>query len=695
MNSIKQFLQRLKRSGKKRSTCVKTLSMGKERVFTAYDLNQDTFIIERGVERALELRPSVLIVNKSDLKPRAKGKIFTLSTGNHSVAAFPLLDGRFWHLSNVPAQRRGDVLMSKILCANVVKRTIEFSQREITTRDLVIYDEWLRSVAALQLYEVVMAERNDATLEYFRHLGQEWRVKPLAWTENEMRVALRASKKKIGSKLSYYHSAKGVHFLTFPEFKRFSEYAGSEPDIFIQGIKELASVFEGNRFSFTRMPKYRGHHEIEFFGIKRGQALETIIPEIEALLEDITLERIGQLGLVEKTAAILAHYEALLTNSEFIDEGAKAFVETLYMHITGEVYSVIGDGSTIAFDDRRTALPGATFVEGRPIYHLGTDDRSELLLSNLRAMTSKDEVIEYANVYELRGVTGDVPLGKGSTREIVYKTNRCPIEHSFIEKRLSKSLKDYGSYMLTRVESFKALGIALSDYRLLRRHSLKGKKRIDYFIRRRCEGEPIGSIPANYFSDVDDSSREESSVVLALAALMGDAAAQNMAMKKYDPESHSPRFGIGKEIYEFEYDIISRKIIPKKVSTCSIRGSLAWPNLEYTDENLTHIANFYLLHYAHALKEYQKKHRVPMRDVAAKFMDGFEYRTHAMAWELAVMRDKFESFKPSLPKNYGFEEKWRFAMWSLERQERRLALLRKMFFKKVEIIENEDIRSDS
>ena len=41
--------------------------------------------------------------------------------------------------------------------------------------------------------------------------------------------------------------------------------------------------------------------------------------------------------------------------------------------ITGEIYAVVGEGSTPAFDDRRTALPGATFVNGRSVPHPGED----------------------------------------------------------------------------------------------------------------------------------------------------------------------------------------------------------------------------------------------------------------------------------------------------------------------------------
>ena len=661
--------------------------MGRERAFVAYDLGSDTFVFEVGVSGRLGERPSVLVVEKRDLGRRTAGRVMTITTGNHSVAAFPLLDGRFWRLSRLPAARRGDVLTNAIVCANVVGGTIEVSQREIPLAKLVATDGWLLSAAGFSLSDIVMGERNDLTLEHYRLLGQEWRVKPLAWTENEMKVALAASRKRIVSRISYYHSMKGVHFLSFAEFRRFAELARSEPEEFVKGLKELVSVFEGNACSFTRMPKHRGHHEIEFFGIRRGVAQERLVPELESLMEAIVLGRIGQLGVIQKIQGIVGLYETLLSRPELADESAPVFAETLYMYITGEIYSVSGEGSTPAFDDRRTALPGATFVEGRPVFHDGSDARTEILLSNIRGLMSKDEYVEYANVYELRTENGEFELGKGKTREVVYKTNRGPLEHAMVEKRLSRATKGYGSSMLARVGAFKALGLSLSEYRLLRRRGQHGKRPLDFYIRRRCEGEPMEAIPQNYFCSVDDSSVEEREVVLNLAMLMGDAAAQNMAMKKYDPETQSPLYGVGKEIYEFEYDIVAQRILPKRVSTCSVRGSFGWPDISFGDENLHAMANFYLQHYAHALKDFQRRHGVPMADLAERFMDGFEYRTHAMEWQLSVMRDEFEAFEPRLPRMYDFGRKWRFVMWSLERQERRLPILRRMFFEKVKVVE--------
>ena len=239
--------------------------------------------------------------------------------------------------------------------------------------------------------------------------------------------------------------------------------------------------------------------------------------------------------------------------------------------------------------------------------------------------------------------------------------------------------------MLARIEAFKALGIALSEYRVLRRRLQSGKRTMDYFIRKRLEGEPADSIPANYFCSADDSTLEEKEVVLALATLMGDAAAQNLAMKKYDPATKSCLFGVGKEIYEFEYDIIAARVVPKSVSCCSVRGSFGWPCLDRTDENLAAIADFYLSSYADALKKYVSKHAITMEEAAERFMGGFEFRTHALEWRLSVMRDKFENFDPDLPGCFKFFRKWQFIMWALERQDRRLHALKAIFFKKMEI----------
>ena len=114
MSAVRDFVRRVRTTGVKRSTKVKTVAMGRERVFEAWDIGHDTYIFEKLVTSHLSDHPSVLIVEKRVLKARTKGRVFTMTTGNHSVAAFPLLDGRFWKLSNLPSQRRGETLMYSI-----------------------------------------------------------------------------------------------------------------------------------------------------------------------------------------------------------------------------------------------------------------------------------------------------------------------------------------------------------------------------------------------------------------------------------------------------------------------------------------------------------------------------------------------------------------------------------------------------
>jgi len=686
VSTIRKFLSRIKNSGTRRPQIVSVTSMGRARTFEAFDLGPDTFILEKGVSSHLSERPSVLIVEKGVLRPKASGRVLTVSTGNHAVAAFPLLDGRFWKFSTLAPETRGETLLHAVVCANIVSDTLEVSQREVPTETVVDADLWLLESVGLTMRDVVLADRNADTLEYYRWLGQEWRVKPLAWTEAEMRVALAASRKRIATSLNYYHSARGVHFLSFPEFERFARQAESDPDAFRAGLTELVGVYEDNESSFVRMNKHRGHHEVEFFGISRGMALERLVPELEGLFGEITDKgRIGRLGLIQKAQEVVSLFRSLLTSPDLADEESKKFVETLYMCITGEVYSIIGEGATPAFDDRRTALPGATFVNGRHDLHPGADVRTEVLLDNLRRLLSKDEVIEYANIYELRTKNEDVVLGKGSTREIVYKTNLRPLENSLIEKRLTGFGPGYCTYVLARIGALRALGIALSDFYVMLKCRNEGDRRAcDHYIRRRCEGEPMEAIAASYFRRKDDPEQEDPEAVLELALQMGDAAAQNMAMKKYNAKTASPLYGVSKEIYEFDYDIVRERILPKRVSVCSVRGSFGWPLLDYTDENFAKVSNFYLGHFAHVVRLYQKRHpSVSMDAIAERFMDGFEFRTRAMAWHLSMMKDRFDDFRPDIPSRYNFEGQWRFVLWSLDRQGRELPELRRLFYEKV------------
>ena len=693
----RSFLARIRKSGTRRSAVVKTVAMGRERKFKAYDIGEDTFILEDGIHNHLSVRPSVLIIPKEHLTRRQKGMVMTVTTGNHSVAAFPILDGRFWRLSHLKPEQREEALMKHVLCANIVNDVLEISQRDVASKQLFLSDEWLLKVGGFALNDIIMLDRNEITLDHYRALGQEWRVKPLAWTESGMKLALEASKKRIASKLRYYHSSRGVHFLTFPEFRKFAALAAEPEKLpkFIEGLKEMVAIHEGNRYSFVRMPKYRGHHEIELFGLARGVGMDRIVPELDKLMESIVIAKIAQDHIVKRINGIVDLYESLLTQPEFKDETSRAFVEALYMHVSGEIYSVVGDGSSLAFDDRRTALPGATYVNGVPTFHPGIDDRTKILISNLRIILSKDEQLTSVNVYELhtKGDETEVKVGHGKTREVVYTTNIRPLQASLIEKRITQRQKGYGQYVIARIGALKALGVNLPWYMLLRRRGEFNGRPLDYYIRSRCEGEPVESIPTNYFTSMEDSNVEETEAVLALAMLMGDAAAQNMVMKKFDPATETPLFG-EKEIYEFEYNNMQQRIMPKAVATCSIRGAFGWPCLDFTDDNLRDMANYYMGFYAHSLKLFQRKHKVGMYELADRFMEGFEFRTQAMAWQLSTMRERFENFDPKLPRHFNFARKWRFVMWSLERQLRRIEIYRRIFFMKVKVEEHENLRNN-
>lgn len=697
-SSAKHILRLIQRSATRRAVCVVTRAMGRYRNFHAYDLGNDTFIFEKGVWTNLDAHASVLIVAKKDLRHNGGlGYVMSVTTGNHSVAALPLLNGQFWDLCHLNAVKRGDVMMHGVLCGNVVNGKLEISQRDVPCRKLIAADVWLTGAMKFPCGDVVMVERNDQTLEHFRRQGQEWRVKPLAWTEREMSAAIAASRKRISTHLRYYHGSRGVHFLSYPDFHSFCELAKTDFEKFRAALHELVSVFEGHSCNFLRQPKFHGHHEIELFGLKRGIAINSIVPSLEMLMEKIVLRRIADDDVVVKIAEIDVFYKTHLTRPELADDKSKVFIEMLYMHLTGEIYSVMSEGSTPAFDDRRTALPGACFENGRPIFDPLCDKRSEVLLSNLRALASRDEFVEYANVYELRTKDdeADLPIGEGSTREIVYKTNRRPLVTSLVEKRLAHPGRGYGSYVLARTQAFKSLGVNLPDYRLLRRRPHE-KVRYEFFIRTRCEGDPLSEIPANYFQVAGEfggaGAGEDPQVVLSLATLAGDAAAQNLVMKKYDPATNSPLYAVGKEIYRFGYDIKAGRSMPQGVSYCSVRGSLGWPDLSFTDRNLDAIASFYLGAYARALRSFAAAHTVcSLSDLAERFMAGFEFRLRAMEWDYTVQRDEFEVFDPELLPRYGFLQKWRFALWALERHVRRLAVLRKRFFKIVENPESANV----
>ncbi len=689
-SAIRKFVERIRKSGRSRAECVVLSSASSMREFVCYDWGDDSFVIEEGVLDHEDGHLPILIVKKQALGSGREGYVMTLATGNHTVAAIPLLKGEFWDLSEVAAGRRSQVMSESVVCCNAVTGRIEISQRDVPTATIMESDAWLQR-QGVRLDEVIMSERNDDALDRYRRLGQEWRIKMLAWTQQEMELAIVASRTRIGSKLRYYRSAKGVHFLSYAEFNKLGEMAARNFDGFVTALREMVAIFEGDVRSCMRSAKFGGHHEIELFGVRRGMAVERVLPELERLMEGITLKQLSQQEVVAYIRLVDGVFKGLLERVQLADESSQDFKETLYLHLSGVIYGGQVDRLAPAFDDRRTALPGATFQDGMPVFHPGVDFRSRVMLANVAQVLSKDEVIEYANIYEIRAESG-VELGSGAMREITYKTNLAPLTHSVFEKRLKLKHVGYGNYVLARVKGFKALGVALGNYRLLQHPANEQGRQINYYMRNRCPGASLESIsPSQYYMRQEgkvDATREDPDIVSRMAALMGDAAAQNMALKKYVVESDGSvncRYGMGKEIYEFGRDSMTGKVMPLHVRHCSIRGTCGWPDLSESEENLVRMGEFYMGHYARGLYEFWEDHRecVTLEQLVEHFMTGFSGKTREMYWHYSVRREQFDGFNPDVRRQFHFRQHWQFALWALEQQAQQLVWLAGLLREKV------------
>lgn len=674
-----KFINRVRREARRKGNSVTVATAGRACVFVAFDWGVDTFIFERDVWKTRPERAPVLIVPKQQLAPGAEGYVMTVTSGNHSLAAAPLLRGELWHLGRVPKRHRSEVMMSAVLCCNLVGETLEISQRDVPTRLVVAADEWLRSLG-WPLAGVVVAERVDATLEYYRRLGQEWRIKPLAWTREEMDLAVSGSRARIRSCLSYYHSVKGVHLLSYAEFARLVETAQRDFAAFRGALDELVGAGEEGHSCPMRVPKFHGHHEIELFGVHGAQVIDLLVPALERLHADLLRGACSPHAALARLREIQALFARSLENPELADERHDMFVGSLYKHLTGEVYYGNLDQVMPAFDDRKTALPGATHQGGKAEIHAGADTRTLAILDYVQSRLSHGESLEYINVYELR-LTAGVALGKGPTREIVFKTDRRPVCLRLIEKRLAHHGTGYGNYMLARVQAFQNLGVAYGDHHLLARHDrLAGE--VHYFIRQRYPGYAFGTIARHRMQTADGVlAADDPEAILALAALMGNAAAQNLAVKKYIPESRSVHFGEGKEIIEFGYDVQRMREMPLRVRLCSVRGTLGWPHLEWTEHNLERCFDFYIAAFARGLLKLWQEHSrtVSSAELRNRFMDGFAASTRELHWSYACRREQFDLFDPDVRSTFNFKAKWHFALWALEQQQRRLPDLRQRF----------------
>ncbi len=650
---------------------VAVVSGGRQRVFLNFDWGTDTFIFEKNVWKEKPGHAPVLIVRKSALVKGRNGRIMTITSGTHVTAAIPLLRGDFSLLGKIPERDRSNVMTKCILCANIVSdgAVMEISQRDIPTEEMHASDLWLRGLG-WSLNNIVMAERSDGALDYYRRLGQEWRIKPLVWTRTEMDAAIAASRTRLHSDFTYYHSVKGVHFLSFEEFSALIPLCSVDFDSVKVCLNELVHCGEVGDVPAMLDPKFAGHHEIELFGIRDLAASMRIVQMLVALQQ--SLDAVTPEECEDALAEIVNIYRSALSYPDLAETGSELFVSSMYKHLTGEIYNT-QDQIVPAFDDRKTALPGATYRGGKPDYHPGIDARSHAIIEYTETLLSSTEFIEYINIYELRDST-DLEAGKYPTREIEYKTNFMPTTKKLIEKRLAQKGQEYSSYLIARVQAFQSLGIAYGDHHILQRSGL-GEDSTNYYIRDRYQGYAINSISQNRFKRPVGTNGEFvdfPEAILKISVLAGHAAAQTMILKKYTSDRHAEPvwFGHGKEIVEFKHDVAWGCDMPSTIRLCSVRGTLGWPCVDKTKENIDHCFATYVEAFAKASVDYQKISvpKLPLDAVMNDFCAGFIAATREIYWNYYNKRELFENFNPALSKKFRFRQKWLFALWALEQQ---------------------------
>lgn len=663
-----RFINQVRHEATKRKTSVTTVSGGRTRVFYAYDWGTDTFIFERDVWKTHLVHAPVLIVRKSALIDGRDGRIMTITSGSHATAAIPLLRGDFWNLGRTPDRRKNDVMSHDILCANIVNDggTIDLSQRDVPIAEMYSADDWLRGLG-WSLTNVVIAERSDEAVDFYRKLGQEWRIKPLVWTRKEMDFALAASRTRIHSSFNYYHSVKGVHFISFEDFSALLPLCSVDFEAMRLCLDELAKPAEVGEMAALLDPKHGHHHEIELFGIRDPAAASHIaqmLIDLHQALDTLTHEQCE-----DRIFEIINVYRSALSFPELADSGSELFVSSMYKHLTGVIYNT-QDQVVPAFDDRKTALPGATFRGDKPDFHPGVDMRTRALVDYVQSLLSAGEVIEYLNVYELCAPDGTV--AKMPTREIEFKTSHRPVPRKLLEKRLAQSGIDYASYMLARVQSFQSLGISFGDHHLLQRHD-RGNSSTYYFVRERYSGFAINAISNNRFQRADGANGEFvdfPAAILRTAAQAGRAAAHTMVIKKYIAGPNPIHFGEGKEIIEFDHDIAWGCEMPCGMRLCSARGSLGWPCIDKTPENLAVCFEIYTDAFARAAVDFWDKNSgaVSLDAILDNFCAGFSTATKEIYGNYHNNRDLFNTFDPKLRESFRFRPKWLFALWALERQ---------------------------
>lgn len=687
-NAFERIVRLVRNEGVRKGKVVAESAAGRH-LFDVYAWEDDLFLIQRGLSlgggRPVRRHP-VMLIRKSDLRIGKKGWLFCAAMGNFGTVLTPLFSGVFGKdLCRVPRAKRSETLRRRVVMGNRTEKCLNLLQRDTDFELLRDADEWLQR-HGFGLDEVMFFEQTPEIQAYTRVLGQMWRVRPRRYTLDEQREAIGHACQRMDACVRYFVSVRGVHWLTYREFQRVARLARVESDVsrarLLECLREWVSLAPGARGpAAMRRPKSGSRHVIEFFGIPRREAERMLIPALERLLEGMVLGRMTQEDVADTLEGLCRLFLHSLRMPAFADPGTADSVAALYRLLADDLS---GDATSRRdFDARRIALPGVTFRGEKVLPHPGVDRHTLQTVGQLVSRLSLNEHAEYINVFEVRSTKAH-PSGAGQSREIVLKTDRTPVPISYIEKRLSSVRMGYADYMLTRANVFRALGANYPAFQLLTvvRHDGR-REETPYFLRTRCPGDPLDAIPPELFrSDPSNpSGAEDPDIVLALAALYGETAAQNLAVKKYLPAERTCRFGRGKEIFEFVYDPFKRRPMPARVRVCSIRGTMGWPNLERTEDNLRETYRFYMRAYAAVLGDYWRMHAdaCTLNECASAFFDGFARKTEAMHWAYGQRRADFDAFDPGLRPIYAFRPKLDFALWALERTAEDLPKLRERF----------------
>lgn len=680
MSSLEEIFKRIQFEG----ALLKTLSIETPRgkiPLACYRYQKNLYLFpSRGIAYRRARRYPAIVMKQSDLCIGNTGWFFAICEGNFSTLLTPLFSGLFGKdLCNIPSNKRSEMLLHRVIYINRAKKGLELYQRDTDFNLLIEADNWLQSIG-LDLHQCRFYERTPEILKYTEAHGLLWRVRPKVYSAEEKRETIAHAWQQAESAARYYVSVRGIHWLSYEEFSTIVALSRKDKNVALMCLQEWVGVPRGKALSAMCRPK-ANHHAIEFLGVKREDAEVYLIAPLTILFAGVRANQLTHKDLIDALIALQRFFKCLLIKPSYASMSSLEMIDELYDLLVDD--TTMNPRQTIVdFNDRRMAVPGATFLNGKIIPHPGVDPHTLMIIKHLTQRLSINEKPESINIFVVRS-TKTLTSESSRSREIVIKTNRTPVPISYIQKKLSSVRVGYSDYLLARANVFRALGADLPAFEVLTIDDKGQSEETPYFLRTRCPGDPITAIPDSYFKiNVNNlNGAEDPDVVLALANLYGSAAADNLIAKKYIPKSQISRFGIGKEIFEFTFDPFKHRLMPARVQTCSIRGTMGWPDITQSEANLQDAHRYYLNHYASVLGDYWHQHAeaCTLNECANAFFDGFMRKVEAMHWSYTQNKTNFDNFDPHLRATYNFREKLNFALWSLNRAAEDLSQMRERF----------------